>query len=480
MRSLFVEDSSVDMGRDIEILGPDAAAEIRDTVNGRYVCPFCGAVREQPDGVCPRCTMENSATTRQATKSRIGPWYVLQTRNPAAPGMKFETLLAFVTKGRVKARSIVRGPTTQQLWRFAAHVKGLSREFGVCYSCGESVGRTATLCPHCNRPQDPPANPDVFLESAESERTGAASAPVYREIGPIPLAADENGKPNRANEVNVEAPTPNPIPKRPDPRSMKKGADGFLTAADLAAAFKLDIQQPKRRNRKAAVAPIALDRDTPIGAWPRRKRRWFRVVLLLLLAGAIGAGAYQYRHDAAFHARADRWYSVASVWSKQKWGELRQAINKASEQHAKPKPTQPQPLMVVPATTESSQDTQPAKSTQPAAKPSPWDQLYNQPASNHAAPPVRNEASPARTEPATTKDTSPSGPSVSIEPPPSHPARTGGYDDVRKLYDAALDAEGQHDYGTAIKKYEQIKEFPKDLWPSDLELRLKLAKQQMQ
>ena len=474
MRSLFVEDS-VDMGRDIEPLGPDAAAEIRDAVNGRYVCPFCGAVREQADGVCPRCTMESTATTRQATKARIGPWYVLQTRNPAAPGMRYETLLAFVAKGRVKVRSIVRGPTTHQLWRFAAHVKGLSREFGVCYSCGESIVRTASLCPHCNRPQDPPANPDLFLETTEPERAGAAPAPVYREIGPIPMIAEETGGPEAANEVKVEAPAPNPIPKRPDPRSMKKGADGFLTAADLAAAFKLDIQQPKgRKNRKAAVAPIAMDRESPVGAWPRRKRRWFRLVLLLLLAGAIGAGTYQYRHDPLFHAKADRWYSIASVWSKQKWGELRQAMNKASEQHAKPKAVDPSPLMVMPATTESSQDSQPAQSTQRAARPSPWDQLYNQPTSNHPIPPAATE----RTEPPPPTDASPPGPSISIEPPPTQAAPSGGFDEVRKLYDAALDAEGQRDFGTAIKKYERIKEFPKDLWPSDLELRLKLARQQ--
>jgi len=38
--------------------------------------------------------------------------------------MKWETLLTFVRKGRVKPQSIVRGPTTHQLWRFAAHVKG--------------------------------------------------------------------------------------------------------------------------------------------------------------------------------------------------------------------------------------------------------------------------------------------------------------------------------------------------------------------
>jgi rubrerythrin len=474
MRSLFVEDS-VDMGRDIEILGPDAAAEIRDTVNGRYVCPFCGAVREQADGDCPRCTMESTATTRQATKARIGPWYVLQTRNPAAPGMKYETLLAFVAKGRVKARSIVRGPTTHQLWRFAAHVKGLSREFGVCYSCGESIARTASLCPHCNRPQDPPANPDIFLETGNPDRAGGAPAPVYREIGPIPMVAEDVGPRTESAPSKADPMTPNPIPKGPDPRTMKKGADGFLTAADLAAAFKLDIQHPKgRKQRKAAVAPIAMDRQSPVGGLPRRKRRWFRVVLLLLLAAAIGVGAYQYRHDSVFHARADHWYADGSTWTKMKWGQVQQAMNKASEQHAKPKPVQQQmPLVVMPVTTDPSQDPQPSQSTQPAVKPSPWDQLYNPATTHNSARPEHSVA----TEPQRTSEST--APTISIEPPPAHAPPSGGIDDVRALYGAAMDADAKGDYVTAVKKYEQIKEFSKDLWPRDLELRLKVAREQI-
>ena len=102
------------------------------------------ATSQSGNGTINLTVSENTADTRKATKSRIGPWYVLQSRNPAAPGMTHDTLLGFVRKGRVKARSIVRGPTTHQLWRFACQVKGLSREFGVCYSCGGSIGRETT------------------------------------------------------------------------------------------------------------------------------------------------------------------------------------------------------------------------------------------------------------------------------------------------------------------------------------------------
>src|SRR6476620_11681601 len=82
---------------------PAARTSGRDAggFDGRYVCPFCGAVRDTSEGACQRCTMEDSPSTRQATKARIGPWYVLQNRNPAAPGMKYATMLALINKGQI-------------------------------------------------------------------------------------------------------------------------------------------------------------------------------------------------------------------------------------------------------------------------------------------------------------------------------------------------------------------------------------------
>jgi len=132
------------------------AEQVRQTLTGKHVCPYCGHAYPGGPEPCPRCTMEDSPATRQATKARIGPWYVLQTRNPAAPGMKYATMLALINKGQITPRSVVRGPTTHQLWRFAAHVRGISREFGLCYSCGGSIERTSSLCPHCQRSQEPP------------------------------------------------------------------------------------------------------------------------------------------------------------------------------------------------------------------------------------------------------------------------------------------------------------------------------------
>jgi hypothetical protein len=102
--------------------------------------------------------------------------------------MKFDTLLGFVRKGRVKARSIVRGPTTHQLWRFACQVKGLSREFELCYSCGGTIRRDAHVCPQCNRPQGPPGDPDVFIEGAQQGAMQPATVQPAMMPAPAPAA----------------------------------------------------------------------------------------------------------------------------------------------------------------------------------------------------------------------------------------------------------------------------------------------------
>src|SRR5687768_13532133 len=225
MRDLFRKDRGLEMPRGGDTAGIDplgGAAGLgqegaRYPLQGRHVCPFCGSVNETMEGPCPQCTMGNTAETRKATKSRIGPWYVLQSRNPAAPGMKYQTLLGFVRKGRVKARSIVRGPTTHQLWRFACQVKGLSREFGVCYSCAGSIDRAARVCPQCNRPQDPPVDPDTFIEGVANGAAPAPSAALMptSTFGTAAVTLGPNITLSSVADSPAEATRPEPTPARP-------------------------------------------------------------------------------------------------------------------------------------------------------------------------------------------------------------------------------------------------------------------------
>jgi len=438
MRDQFLEDGP-DMAQGTQVVGPDMAQDIREAILGHQVCPFCGAVVEQTEQPCPHCTMENTSASRQATKSRIGPWYVLQARNPAAPGMKFETLLAFAHKGRVKARSIVRGPTTYQLWRFAAQVKGLSREFGVCYSCGGAIDRSTGVCPNCNRSQEPPANPDVFLEGQETE-AAAGRTPVFRELGGAPMVAEEIGG-SAAGTKPPKAPADSAAHSSADRSRARKNTDGFLTAQDLAAAFKLNFK-PKGRGRSAIHDP----QEAWIRVPPGKRRRWGRYIVVVLLLGAIAAGAYGLHHDPELRSKGLDLGAQAVAWAKQKWSQLHQS---ARHDHTAPSADHLRVDVPVAAAKPAS-----LPATQPAVQPSPWDLLYAQ-----------KEAQAS---------------SATVPPPPVKKYRDGTIDDVRELYRAAIDAEAQGDYAMAVKKYQQIKEFPPDLRPRDLDLRLKEARRQAQ
>jgi hypothetical protein len=375
--------------------------------------------------------------------------------------MKFDTLLTFVRRGRVKPRSIVRGPTTHQLWRFASQVKGLSREFGVCYSCGQAIAQTATVCLHCNRLQDAPVNPDVFLEGQETEpRPSPAANP--RDTGPVPLMAEDIVVPTFAAGQADPASAHQAFGDAAAGKDRnKKGADGFLTAEDLATAFQLDFQPKERKPRKTPVSPVAMNsgRNSAPSATAKPRRRWKRVAALILLILIAGATAFEYRHDPNVHAQMDHGMNVTVDWAKQKWAALQTPATKPAHTDAAPQVLQ---VQVAPPETIS-----PAPvATQPAPKTNPWDQLYHQQSTDTAA--IPDKSAPA-------DDTS-----VKVVPPPPAPKhREGTREDVWKIYGSALDAEGQHDYAGAIKKYEEIKEYPSSLWPSDLELRLKAARLQM-
>jgi hypothetical protein len=397
------------------VVNEAAAASSPRVATGKAVCPYCGAINERSSAPCPRCTMEDTPSTRAATKARIGPWYVLQSRNPSAPGMKWSTLLSLVNRGQVTPRSIVRGPTTHQLWRFAAHVKGLSREFGLCYSCGQDIEKIANQCPHCDRLQEPPINPDALLETREP---APRPAPVQREI----RNSDDQPEPAAKAELAVR--------EEEFPRDWKPDA-GILSAKELAAAFQLDFNPST--SKAPAVEPIA----------PVRRRSGGKIFALLLALAAGGGAALMYFKPEYRQQAMGQWNNLTG-WVHSKWDSL-----------SAPK------------------------------KPNPLDDLKN---SNET--PVRVEPVQDKPEPIgafTPKESPPAAveqpavePAQDATPPvtPQQPALDPG-EQARQWWSAAQDAEQNRRYAEAIAFYEKIKTLPPDVWQSNLELRLQLAKDQL-
>ncbi len=339
--------------------------QIRRSLEGKFVCPFCGSVNHRTDEPCVKCGMDNTPSTRNSTRGRIGPWYVLQKRNPSAPGMKFDVLVKFVAKGRINPRTIVRGPTTTQLWRFAATVKGLSREFNVCYNCGGEVDRNTINCPQCGRDQQPPADPDVLLESRS-----ATMAAAIRPDPPTDMFADQVIAGASLDEPAVMAESsmnpsspPRPTPRRTPPKSTSDSAGpGKPIVSPTAAAVASPKPSPftsepvkttlgpsataqrdeleRREIEDARLARQAEPRDPTKpatilsarelatafqldfndGRSKRRSRRRMGkgVAALLLLAIIAGGGTAAYLKLPAFRDSVDAAYAISSA-KVQQW-----------------------------------------------------------------------------------------------------------------------------------------------------------------
>ena len=113
-----------------------------------FTCPYCGG--PTPDQ--PRCVACNGLLdplSRQATQNAMGPWFVRDEQQPHRPGCSFETILTLITRAKITADSILRGPTTAQFWYPAKRVPGVANRLGVCHACQAAVGAAAS-CPSCH------------------------------------------------------------------------------------------------------------------------------------------------------------------------------------------------------------------------------------------------------------------------------------------------------------------------------------------
>ncbi|WP_428940071.1 hypothetical protein [Fontivita pretiosa] len=433
----------------------DAAREqLRQMLVGRHVCPYCGHQYAGGPEPCPHCTMEDTPATRQATKARIGPWYVLQSRNPAAPGMKYATLLALIHKGQVTARSVIRGPTTHQLWRFAAHVRGVSREFGLCYSCSGSIERTASICPYCQRSQQPPPDPDVLLESRAAP-AGAGAGGVEPADNPASHAARVREFNRKRAELSAASAS---AAGKPRGEPVWRSADGRVVSAfELAHALQDGGSSP----------------DTL--ASPRRWLLKTLVALVLLLAAA-GAGIWyfmpQYRQP-AIQWTQQAWATIQARWNAIDWPTWSSSPPAPTNRPAKARPQSP----IAPSETVTPSSGQSSLLSEPPAVVRQSPQTPAQTTPEHASAAPSGQSAPPQQNPSPQPTLKPE-PRPQAAPPAVQTADAIG--EARRLYNQALDAEGRGDYASAVRCYEQIKQLPRSVWQADLQLRLDLAKRNLQ
>ena len=111
-------------------------------------CSSCGQLVRRKLKICDQCGQDLSPAMLAKMRAHSGPWYVLEHVRPF-PGVSLERLVRQIRRGVLTRTTIVRGPTTDHQWRFAAETPVLCRYLGCCWACQAQVRETDTTCPEC-------------------------------------------------------------------------------------------------------------------------------------------------------------------------------------------------------------------------------------------------------------------------------------------------------------------------------------------
>ncbi len=100
--------------------------------------------------MCRVCSTLLDTNGLLLAEGAIGPWWVRKEELTFRPGITYDNLAELALSGKITLQTIVRGPTTRQLWKVARRVKGLSHLLGRCHNCGEHVSPDDRTCDGCN------------------------------------------------------------------------------------------------------------------------------------------------------------------------------------------------------------------------------------------------------------------------------------------------------------------------------------------
>ena len=220
------------------------------------ICPWCG--EPQPAAsTCRSCHRSFDAQTRQDLLAMMGPWFVRDEGHPFSPGLAYERMVELVTAGELDRSSIVRGPTTRQMWTAARRTPGLSHLVGYCFACDAHVRADARSCPECQAAfgRYPDRN-DLGLPELDRASTRWVPPPPEPQ-GISSFALDED--------------------------LMSPAASGAVFDAP-AAPQRAEGSEERVRHASASVDPVALTLRREVA---RMQRRLSSQMLVLLLLSAL-------------------------------------------------------------------------------------------------------------------------------------------------------------------------------------------------
>ncbi len=113
------------------------------------VCPICGETQPETN-VCVVCNTLLEQEGILLAEGGIGPWWIRNEDLPFRPGITYEQVVDLAKMEKIQLHTLMRGPTTRQLWKIARRVRGVAHLLGRCHNCGEHVDSNARQCESCN------------------------------------------------------------------------------------------------------------------------------------------------------------------------------------------------------------------------------------------------------------------------------------------------------------------------------------------
>lgn len=146
------------------------------------LCPYCGHTQRRMER-CEACGGSFDAVSRRGVAVNMGPWSLHDERVPFRPGFHYTAMCRLIRAGKVGPDTIVRGPSTQQLWAPARLTPGIAHLVGLCHRCEAQVSPDAAACPQCEqRFETVAAYNELGLPFETGAQAGEAKAELDREV----------------------------------------------------------------------------------------------------------------------------------------------------------------------------------------------------------------------------------------------------------------------------------------------------------
>ena len=201
------------------------------------VCPICGETQRETS-VCRSCETPLDPNGLLHAEGAVGPWWVRDTDHPFSPGMTYDHIAAMARKGKFERHSLLRGPTTRQLWTVARHVPGIAHILGRCHKCDAHVKSKTRSCPECNTP---------FLAYRDRNNLGLDNSD--------PSEGEVEGMSSFLNDTSIldtlSAPLTIPTPTK----SESKGSDDSVGSPQFRS-IQRRVEQSKRTVQILAVSLV--------------------------------------------------------------------------------------------------------------------------------------------------------------------------------------------------------------------------------